>query len=89
MNRTIYKYPLTGWTGGQFNLDLPFGAAIRVIGMSQGTPCIWADVVPDNTPDGARTFVVHGTGHPVDPSEHYIGTWFDDGMVWHLFEVLP
>lgn len=88
--RTVWKYQL-GWTG-LHELSLPAGAEILSVQLQDDTPTIWALVHTDAT-HITRRFLVTGTGWDIDrevshrPLRH-VGTWQDNGFVWHLFEVL-
>lgn len=56
-------------------------------GLPSGIVQVWFEVF-DDEPLEERSFVVHGTGHPIEQG-HYVGTGFDAGgaLVWHVYEV--
>jgi len=81
--KTIHKYPVR--YNEDFTLTLPKGARVVHFAEQNSSLHIWAEVTPDNPPIEHR-FAVHGTGHPIDPTETYIATCFDGPFVWHLYE---
>jgi len=89
--KTIYKYPLHGGPGDSIVIEMPRGAVVKHFGAQGGTPTIWAEVNPRESPTGRR-FMVIGTGHkiPTNGVWVYRGTMFERGpwgeLVWHLYE---
>jgi hypothetical protein len=81
--RTIYKYliPLDDLT---IVHAMPTGAIIRCVAW-QRCPCLWIEVQTD-APQVGRKFRVFGTGHTIPDGWVYIGTAFDGGFVWHVYE---
>jgi hypothetical protein len=68
---------------------MPLHAVIRHVGMQGTTLNVWAEVDP-NRPVMKHTFLIYGTGHPIehDPDEaDFIATVMDPrGLVWHVFD---
>lgn len=84
--KTIHKYPIP--VAASFPLRLPEGAEILILQMQRNVPCIWALVDPSK-PLRLRVFVTVGTGFGLDDKfnfQSYVGTYQDDGFVWHVFE---
>lgn len=79
--KTIYKYKLG-------ELLLPAGAKVLTAGKQNDEFYIWAEIDTEQTPEH-RTFAVYGTGWDM-PEENrcYIATVFDNGFVWHVYEVV-
>ena len=73
---------------------MPLGAIPMAVGCQIGGGgfeelVLWALVDPVMT-SHSRTFVVAGTGHPIERIQRYIGTvQMPSGLVWHVFEVYP
>lgn len=70
----------------EFSLDLPSGAHVLTVQKQGDRPMLWASCESD-APREERRFIIAGTGRALP--EHvgqYVGTWQDDGYVWHLFE---
>ena len=76
--RVVFKFPI-----GRHML--PRDAKVVKVAM-RGSATMWILHDPE-APKVLRTFVVHGTGTGVPDNEVFIGTFFDAGFVWHLFEV--
>jgi hypothetical protein len=58
----------------------------------QGQPTLWAEVAVDMQPDlpnHAAQYAIIGTGSAVPQGWRYVGTTFDSGFVWHLYETKP
>lgn len=87
--KAIWKFAFT--STGEFSIDIPGGAEILCVHIHYGVSCLYVLLDTGNTVE-TRTFVVHGTGHPVSSSENkkYIGTYQESGgdLVWHLFELM-
>jgi len=82
--KTIWKYPLG--LARTVHLLMPLGAEVLTVQLQGGVPTLWAIVESDATM-GGRMFIVNGTGNEFHGDEgRYIGTWQQDGYVWHLFE---
>ncbi len=90
---TIYKYPLK--LVEQQALMMPRGAFILHLALQHNVPTIWARVNTECVPLEERRFAIYGTGQELskgsDPSltydGEYVGTYFQDEFVWHVFEV--
>jgi hypothetical protein len=85
--KTIHKYPLE--VKGQQTVEMPYGAQILHVGVQRNQICIWAILESVKPMMVTRSFVIHGTGHPVDDTglEHIGTVLMDDGaLVWHIFE---
>lgn len=82
--KTIWKYKLSEETS---DILMPIGAKILTVAMQDGSPHIWALVDPENS-GSIRKIIVVGTGHPIPDCESrlYVGTYFDLGLVFHVFE---
>jgi hypothetical protein len=86
-NVTIYKYPIKH--NESFFVDIPEDAKFLTM-KHKGGPYMWW-LVDETTRKVARCFRVVGTGWdlPQDAKTwKYLGIWIDDGIVWHLFEVV-
>lgn len=84
---TIWKYVMPHTLGRP--IEMPKGAQVLHVALQGATAHIWVLVDPE-APREERNFVVVGTGWNFDSAGHrYIGTWFENWLVWHLFEVLP
>lgn len=82
MNRTVWKFPLHS---AAVTFEMPVGAAVLYVAMQDGKPTMWAEVNPllDKV---ERTFIIVGTGHPVQPGASYVGSTIDGPFVWHIYE---
>jgi len=84
--RTIYKYPLPQPV---MDLDLPVGAKVVRVGTQNFLPTLWIEHAMEPEQTEKRTFIGHGTGHPIPPGEVYVGTAHnveDEGLVFHIYE---
>jgi hypothetical protein len=85
MVKQIWKYKVENV------IEMPLDAEILDVQLQNGqmfNACIWAKVNPENELE-KRKFVVIGTGHSFDDTNHkYIGTYQDGPFVWHLFEIV-
>lgn len=71
------------------NLDDKVKIPVRVgwllhLGMQHGEIHIWAAVDPSQ-PEVPARFRLVGTGSPIDPDWHHLGTVMDGEYVWHVF----
>ena len=81
---TIWKFPLP-WQDDQIIVNIPHGAKPLCVQLQGGVPTLWRLVDQNEDPDEWH-FLVVGTGHTFNLEDwHYIGTWQQDGFVWHLF----
>ena len=70
-----------------FAWNMPIGTEILTVDTQNELPVMWALVNPD-APMELRAFISIPTGKTFDgPLKKYIGTFFVDGLVFHLFEV--
>lgn len=87
--KAIYKYQL-GVTDVQ-TVELPAGAKVLSVGTQRESIFAWALVNTDRDTE-PRTFVIKGTGHPIESGElddtRFIGTVMLSGgaLVFHIFE---
>jgi hypothetical protein len=88
MTTQIWKYTLNGMVN---DIQMPLDAEILTVQLQDGqmfNACIWAKVNPENELE-KRQFVVIGTGHSFDDTNHkYIGTYQEGFFVWHVFEIV-
>jgi len=85
--KMIYKYLLNSY--GTTDLDLQQRSEVLKVDLVDGSLYLWATVLDTPTPVRPRTFEVVGTGHPFSENltkDRYLGTVFDNGFVWHVFE---
>jgi hypothetical protein len=80
----IWKYSLLG-EGGTGTFLISKEAKIVTVAMQGGVLCFWAIVDPARK-KVSRSFSVIGTGYEIPKFSEYVGTAFDGGFVWHLFE---
>jgi hypothetical protein len=86
MTRTIWKYHLE--LTDEQTINMPVGAIPLCVGVQQGKPHLWVQVVSTNPlkPHIIRTY---GTGHPIDTEtlNEYLGTYLimEDSFVGHVF----
>lgn len=71
----------------------PLHVAAERLGVGDHAPHVvdfWAEGFLEG-PGTDRTFLVVGTGQPIPDGARYWGTTgrTPDGLVWHLFELLP
>ena len=83
--KTIYKYPLLDWSQ---TIQLPKDAQVLTAAKQGDNVFVWALVDTTNEPE-PRTFTIIGTGNEIvqNGNLHHINTIFDNGFVWHIFEV--
>lgn len=81
---TVWKYPFT------LEMELPKGAEVLTVRMQGDQRTIWALVDLSASTLEKRTFLVVGTGSPIEESVQsltYIDTYLEGGLVMHLFEL--
>lgn len=86
---TIWKFNLAA-TERQ-DLEMPSRAKILFVGAQDPTGHtvqLWAEVNPDAERE-TRRFAIAGTGHPLPPAGHHLGSVITAGgaLVWHVYEV--
>jgi len=80
---TIYKYPFG--IADPVHITMPQGAKVLALQLQNGVPCLWAQVVPSNTPRD-RTLRIFGTGLPIATDKlTYVGTFQIAAFVWHVY----
>jgi len=84
--KTIHKHVLDIVDEIQ-ELTIPQNSKILFVGNQNGNLTFWIEVDTASTPI-MRSFVVHGTGHPIRNNEIYIGSAMIAPYVWHVYEVI-
>lgn len=82
----IWKFPLEWDYGREAEVEMPKGAEILTLQVQHGIPCLWARLCPARE-KVKRRFSVIGTGWDFDGAGAYVGTYQQDGFVWHVFEI--
>lgn len=82
----IYKYPLKLKLGEPQQVNLPTIHEVLHVAIQEGVITMWARV-DTNAMQRDTPFMIVGTGHAVPPGAIHRGTVFDEGFVWHIFEV--
>lgn len=73
---------------GHAEHEMPIGATFLHAGYDgTGAICAWFDL-DDDAERESRSFVIAGTGHPLQDCLQFLGTVpdRDDFHIWHLFE---
>ena len=83
--QVVYKYPIP-LMGDVVEIELPSCANILHVATQNNWPCLWALINPHNKTTEFRKFRIAGTGHPIEGNWKYIGTIFQNVLVWHIFE---
>lgn len=86
-NNNVWKFPLAKTVYNE--IQMPVGAKVLHVGMQRSTITLWAAVDTD-AQVCTREFMTQGTGQEKNPRIHdaiHLGTVFDGGYVWHVFEV--
>lgn len=87
MTKSIWKFPVA--IVNQQLVEMPLGAKILTTAMQGETPCLWAEVDPEETGKHLRNIHIFGTGQwmPADPSI-YIGSLMLHGgaLVFHVYD---
>jgi len=88
MTRVIFKYSMR-FQGNECTLQLPKGAEILTIDYQSHQPQLWAEVNTEEEKTEERTFVVYGTGSPMNSAvtNQYIVTRQQGQYVWHFYEM--
>ena len=84
--KTIYKYEIP--FDDEFKVNLPTGAEIVSVQSQHNTPHMWC-IVETTAPTRPTSFILHGTGHPMNGHEgkHLASFQINNGsLVFHLFE---
>ncbi len=90
MTHRVFKYPVP--VEDKFTLTLPVGAKVLDVQAQHGEPQLWALVRDPWVHEHQRTFILRGTGHPIEEAADrlsYCGTFqMSRGhLVFHVFEV--
>jgi len=82
--KTIYKYPIQ--ITDEQEIEMPFASKVIHAGLDpQGTPCLWAVVDTESSPEPVSVLVV-GTGNPMPfHPERHVGSFVQGPFVWHVF----
>lgn len=88
MDSIIYKYPFQPKRPTE--IRLPVGAELLKVGAAvPHEPHLWFKVPTVEGELESRTFWVYGTGEAFDDrNQKHVDTFFDQGYVWHVFEVV-
>lgn len=84
--RTIWKYRLEL---PQTTVTMPANAIFCHFAAQHGWLCAWFELEDGSgrvVEGQRRSFLLHGTGHPISAHEVYLGTLIDGEFVWHLYE---
>lgn len=79
--KTIWKFDIFGDTP----IIMPVGAQILGVGAQDDNPYLWA-LVDTLAGREERRISVVGTGWEVPESGVYLGAYFTERFVWHIFE---
>ena len=89
---TIYKYELGVEMNerGEFTIEMPCGARPIHAGLDPaGTPCLWAEVQPENALAEMRVAML-GTGHTIPSSAYeHVASFNQNPFIWHVYAVMP
>jgi len=97
-SRYVYKYHLASVEGGALgvgspdvvDVDMPYGAVPRAVGVQGPDVVLWAEVLP-TAPVRRRRFRLAKTGQDLGTvvNHRYVGTvmLFDGGYVVHVYDV--
>lgn len=69
-------------------LPLPQGARVIHVALQDRAPhhpCMWV-TLDETLPHRDVEFCIVGTGHEYPDGWTHVGTWQQDGYVWHLFQ---
>jgi len=71
----------------KFSLELPKNSLILTVHQQSEGACLWVQCDPEAAKE-ERQFINVGTGHREvdDRYMNYIGTYFHESFVWHLYE---
>lgn len=94
--RTVWKYPL--WSDkrtSNVDISMPKGAELLDVQVQDGKPMLWA-LVDVGVDEEERSIRVAGTGHEIiyheaEQNLRWFSTFLmpDEGLVFHVFEVVP
>ncbi len=84
--KTIHQYALALQDGSQ-EIIIPSNAHILCVADQNGYPTLWIQVDPESQKTTIRTFLVYGTGQPINNSGTYLGSAIGPRSAWHVYEV--
>jgi hypothetical protein len=82
-----YRLPFKSERSDVVEVPVRVGRLLHVA-LQHGEIHAWAAVDP-GWPEVAHRFRLAGTGAPIDPSWHHLGTVLDGAYVWHIFSEKP
>ena len=82
--KTIWKFDAP-MPFDSIELTLPANAEFLLVEVRAAEPKMWFMVDRENSKE-PRAFRAYGTGHPLQPSSTYLGTYFLGDFVWHVCE---
>lgn len=81
--RVVWKYPISAEVT---EVDLPVGSVVRRVEQRPEGAVAWVEHDTDR-PKVPRRLIVVATGQEVPEIAHaYVGTLFQDWLVWHVYE---
>ena len=83
--RTIWKFPIP--VSNKAVIELPRNSFFLFVANQNDKVCAWFEVETDFEME-TRTFLIHGTGHPIPPGEFWRGSAIVGPFVWHVYEVV-
>ena len=81
--KTIWKFVIP--LQHAVKIDMPVNADLLTVQLQGDVPTLWASVDPE-AQRATRVLTIIGTGREA-PEGRYVGTWQQDGFVWHLFDL--
>jgi hypothetical protein len=87
MSGRMLKYRISSDTSHQVGVPMPARAAIRAVGLQGSHIYVWAETQGGDPMTITRTFRVIPTGGDLPDEGTYLGTVFEQGFVWHVYEV--
>jgi hypothetical protein len=85
MIKRIWKYHIPDHSC--IEIELPINAIPRRVALQYNKVTMWVEV-PENHVTEKRKFAVYATGKDIPANYHYIDTVFDNGYIWHVYEVI-
>ena len=85
--KTMWKFPFRIQKAIQ--IEMPWGASIKLVEVQDGEPTLWAEVHPAN-PKVTRRFWLVGTGDEIpEEADQHVASFQMPPDVWHLYEETP
>lgn len=93
--KTVYRidladaFDLYGAPSDRATIRLPKDARVIHVAVQQRAPhhpCMWVELTTDTTYFRDLEFAIVGTGREVPDDWTHVGTWQEQGYVWHLYE---